>query len=43
MPQSADSFAGWIDTSIRFDRSGDALTLIVSQNGAEIVRPRTRG
>ena len=44
MPQSADSFAGrTVDTTLRFDRSGDALTLIVSQNGAEIVRPRARG
>ena len=44
MPQSPDSFAGrTVDTTLRFERSGDALTLIVSQNGAEIVRPRARG
>jgi CubicO group peptidase (beta-lactamase class C family) len=40
VPQSDDSFAGWIDTGIRFDLSGDAPVLVVSQNGAEIACPR---
>ena len=42
MPQSPDSFAGWIDATIRFDLAGEAPVLVVSQNGAEIVCPRAR-
>ena len=41
-PQSADSFAGWIDAELRFDLSGEAPVLVVSQNGAEIACPRRR-
>ena len=41
-PQSADSFAGWIDAEIRFDLAGDAPVLVVSQNGEEIACPRLR-
>ena len=43
VPQSADSFAGWIDATIRFDLAGEAPVLVVSQNGEEIACPRLPG
>ncbi len=39
-PQSADSFAGWIDATIRFDLAGETPVLVVSQNGEDIACPR---
>ena len=41
-PQSADSFAGWIDATIRFDLAGETPVLVVSQNGEEIACPCSR-
>ena len=39
-PQSADSFAGWIDATIRFDLAGETPVLVVSQNGEDIACAR---
>jgi hypothetical protein len=39
-PQSSDSFAGWIDATIRFDLTGETSVLVVSQNGADVACPR---
>ena len=38
--QSPDSFAGWIDATIRFDLAGETPVLVVSQNGEDIACPR---
>lgn len=40
MPQSADTFAGWIEATLRFETAGEDVTLVISQNGADITCPQ---